>query len=128
MAPGVRAPVPRTVPRDWPLKGEFRVGSAENSLSFSFIQPGDFKFTMSNSQSTDALDDVHDTVSTVYHDLNNPLSIISGNAQFLLEISREEDLDEQFVSSAQDIKEAAQRMADSLHKLTRLKEKLENER
>jgi signal transduction histidine kinase len=81
---------------------------------------------MSNSQSTDALDDLHDTVSTVYHDLNNPLSIISGNAQFLLEISREEDLDEQFVSSAKDIKEASQRMADSLHKLTRLKEQLEN--
>jgi len=82
---------------------------------------------MSNSQSSDALDDLHETVSTVYHDLNNPLSIISGNAQFLLEISREEDLDEQFVSSAQDIREAAQRMTESLHKLTRLKEKLENE-
>lgn len=82
---------------------------------------------MSNSESTDALEDAHDTVSTVYHDLNNPLSIISGNAQFLLEISREEDLDDQFVSSAKDIKEAAHRMADSLHKLTRLKEKLEDE-
>jgi len=82
---------------------------------------------MSNSQSPDGLDDVHETVSTVYHDLNNPLSIISGNAQFLLEISREEDLDEQFVSSVQDIKEAAERMANSLHQLTRLKEKLEAE-
>lgn len=82
---------------------------------------------MSNSNGTEALDEVHDTVSSVYHDLNNPLSIISGNAQFLLEISREEDLDEQFVSSAQDIKEAAQRMADSLHQLTRLKEEIEGE-
>jgi signal transduction histidine kinase len=82
---------------------------------------------MSDSPSPEALDDVHDTVSTVYHDLNNPLSIISGNAQFLLEISREEELDEQFVSSAQDIKEAAQRMADSLHQLTRLKEQIEDE-
>jgi signal transduction histidine kinase len=82
---------------------------------------------MSNSNGTEALDEVHDTVSSVYHDLNNPLSIISGNAQFLLEISREEDLDEQFVSSAQDIKEAAQRMADSLHQLTRLKEEIEEE-
>jgi signal transduction histidine kinase len=70
---------------------------------------------------------MHETVSSVYHDLNNPLSIISGNAQFLLELSREEDLDEQFVSSARDIKEAAQRMADSLHQLTRLKEEIENE-
>ena len=82
---------------------------------------------MTESQDTESLDDVHETVSTVYHDLNNPLSIISGNAQFLLEISQEEELDEQFVSSARDIKEAAQRMADSLHQLTRLKEELEQE-
>lgn len=82
---------------------------------------------MNESTDLQSLDEVHDTVSTVYHDLNNPLSIISGNAQFLLEISEEEDLDEQFVSSARDIKEAAQRMADSLHKLTRLKQELEGE-
>lgn len=82
---------------------------------------------MSESSGTESLDEMRDTVSSVYHDLNNPLSIISGNAQFLLEISREEDLDEQFVSSAQDIKEAAQRMADSLHQLTRLKEEIEEE-
>lgn len=79
---------------------------------------------MSESEPSNSLDDVHETVSSVYHDLNNPLSIISGNAQFLLEISREEELDDQFVSSAQDIKEAAQRMADSLHQLTRLKEQI----
>lgn len=84
---------------------------------------------MSESQTSDSLDDMHETVSTVYHDLNNPLSIISGNAQFLIEISREEEeLDDQFVSSARDIKEAAQRMAESLHKLTRLKEQLEEEK
>lgn len=82
---------------------------------------------MSESNGAESLDEMHETVSSVYHDLNNPLSIISGNAQFLLEISREEDLDEQFVSSAQDIKEAAQRMADSLHRLTRLKEQMEEE-
>mgnify|MGYP002763517178 CR=1 FL=1 len=82
---------------------------------------------MSNSESPESLDDVRETVSSVHHDLNNPLSIISGNAQFLLEISQEEELDEQFVSSAQDIKEAAQRMADSLHRLARLKEEIEDE-
>lgn len=82
---------------------------------------------MSESKPPETIDEVHETVSSVYHDLNNPLSIISGNAQFLLEISQEEELDDQFVSSAQDIKQAAQRMADSLHKLTRLKEELEEE-
>ena len=82
---------------------------------------------MSNSESAESLEDVQETVSSVYHDLNNPLSIISGNAQFLLELGREEDLDDQFFSSAKDIQEAAQRMADSLHQLTRLKEELESE-
>lgn len=82
---------------------------------------------MSESQPAETIDEVHERVSSVYHDLNNPLSIISGNAQFLLEIGREEELDDQFVSSAQDIKQAAQRMADSLHQLTRLKEELEEE-
>lgn len=81
---------------------------------------------MSDSE-TDSVEEVRDTVSSVYHDLNNPLSIISGNAQFLLEIGKEEDLDEQFLSSAKDIKEAAQRMAESLHQLTRLKEELDEE-
>lgn len=82
---------------------------------------------MSESNGLDSRDEVHETVSTVYHDLNNPLSIISGNAQFLLEIGQEEDLDEQLLSSARDIKEAAERMADSLHQLTRLKEELKKE-
>jgi len=82
---------------------------------------------MSDPEPTDSLDDAHETVSSVYHDLNNPLSIISGNAQFLLEISREEDMYEQVISSAQDIREAAQRMSDSLQRLTRLKEELREE-
>lgn len=80
---------------------------------------------MSESDPTESMEEVQETVSSVHHDLNNPLSIISGNAQFLLEIGKEEELDDQFLSSARDIKEAAQRMADSLHQLTRLKKELE---
>ncbi len=80
---------------------------------------------MSEPESTDSLEDAHETVSSIYHDLNNPLSIISGNAQFLLEISREEEMDEQFVSSVRDINEAAQRMTDSLRRLTRLRDELQ---
>ena len=66
-------------------------------------------------------EEVQKTLSKVYHDLNNPLSIISGNAQFLLEISQEGDVDEQFVSSVRDIKEAAERMSEALRELTELK-------
>ena len=72
-------------------------------------------------------DDLHEAVSSVYHDLNNPLSIIAGNAQFLLELSQEKDLDEQFASSARDIQEASQRMSESLQRLTRLKDHLEDQ-
>lgn len=79
---------------------------------------------MSDPESPKSIEDLHEVVSSVYHDLNNPLSIIAGNAQFLLELSREEDVDEQFVSSVQDINEAAERMSSSLKRLTRLKEEL----
>lgn len=72
-------------------------------------------------------EELHEVISSVYHDLNNPLSIIAGNAQFLVELSQEEELDEQFLSSAQDIREASQQMSESLQRLTRLKERLKNE-
>ena len=73
-------------------------------------------------------EEIQDVLSSVHHDLNNPLSIISGNAQFLRELSREKDLDDQFTSSVQDIQEAAQQMAEVLQRLNRLKEQLENGR
>lgn len=77
---------------------------------------------MSDDSADSTAQDAQEAISSVYHDLNNPLSIISGNAQFLLELSREEDIDDQFVSSVQDIKEAAQQMAESMERLNRLKE------
>jgi len=80
-----------------------------------------------DSDSPEVLETMHEAVSSVHHDLNNPLSIISGNAQFLLELSREKDVEEQFESSARDIQEAAQRMATSLQRLARLKNELEEE-
>jgi len=82
---------------------------------------------MTDFEELEAEGDLHEAVSSVYHDLNNPLSIIAGNAQFLLELSQEKDLDEQFSSSARDIQEASQRMSESLQQLTRLKDYLENQ-
>ncbi len=38
---------------------------------------------MSDFEEPETTDELHEALSTVYHDLNNPLSIISGNAQFL---------------------------------------------
>lgn len=83
---------------------------------------------MTDYESPMTKDEIHEAISSVYHDLNNPLSIISGNAQFLLELSREEELDNQFVSSVQDIQEATQQMTESLQRLTHLKEQLEDQR
>lgn len=82
---------------------------------------------MSDKEVVEHLEEVQDAVSSVYHDLNNPLSIISGNAQFLLEMSREEELDDLFVSSVQDIQEAAQQMEDCLQQLDQLKKKVDEE-
>ncbi|WP_022835428.1 histidine kinase dimerization/phospho-acceptor domain-containing protein [Salisaeta longa] len=67
---------------------------------------------------------IEEQLATVYHDLNNPLSIISGNAQFLLELCREADLDEQFVRSVEDIQEAADRMGTSLQRLMQIRKDL----
>jgi nitrogen-specific signal transduction histidine kinase len=79
---------------------------------------------MSDIGAIESDEDIQDVVSEVYHELNNPLSIIAGNAQFLAELSKEEGLDEQFVSSARDIEEASRQMSESLRLLKRLKEQL----
>lgn len=79
---------------------------------------------MTDFEELETEEEIREAVSSVYHDLNNPLSIISGNAQFLHELSQEEELDDQFASSARDIQEACQRMAESLQRLTRLKNAL----
>jgi len=81
---------------------------------------------MSASETHEPLsDEAQQALSKVYHDLNNPLSIISGNAQFLLEISKESDVDDAFVTSIEDIHEAADRMAEALRQLMDLREEIE---
>lgn len=63
-------------------------------------------------------------VSAVYHDANNPLSIIAGNAQYLAEIAKMQELDEEIVQPLQDIDEACQRVAEELRELRRLRERI----
>jgi nitrogen-specific signal transduction histidine kinase len=72
-------------------------------------------------------EEVHDLLSTLYHDLNNPLSIIAGNAQFLRELIREADLGEPYASSVDDIQEAAERISDALNELVVMKERMNDE-
>lgn len=65
-------------------------------------------------------DDLQVALRRVTHDINNPLSIISGNAQLLLELSQVLDLDPDVANPIRDIEEASQRLADMVERLNAL--------
>ncbi len=75
-------------------------------------------------RSSELLRRVRQTISRVNHDLNNPLSIISGNAQLLAELARAFDLDGDFVQPIQDIEEASGRVSAILRRLVDLRDQL----
>ena len=58
----------------------------------------------------------------LHHEVNNPLAIISGNAQLLVELARAMDMDEDLLGPIRDIEEASRRLADSLRGLARLRD------
>ncbi len=64
-------------------------------------------------------------LGSLYHDLNNPLSIISGNIHLLLEMSNSENLGEDVVESLHDIERATSQMTHLVTKLVDLKKSLE---
>lgn len=82
------------------------------------------KSTITPPPSTDILRRVRHTISRVNHDLNNPLSIISGNAQLLVELARAYDLDGDLMQPIQDIEEASARVAGILRRLIDLRDQL----
>ena len=63
-----------------------------------------------------------DEVGRLYHDVNNPLAVISGNAQLLLEIGTSEGLSSDVMEPVADIEVAAQRLVAVLQRLARLRE------
>ena len=63
-------------------------------------------------------------MSRVNHEINNPLAIISGNAQLLLALAS--DLDPELLEPIEDIEQASHRLATSLRKLVELRNLLEN--
>lgn len=71
--------------------------------------------------------DPQQVLSAVTHDINNPLAIISGNAQLLLELSRLLDLDPDVAKPIQDIEEASRRLAAMVGRLSALREALPND-
>lgn len=70
------------------------------------------------------LPELRQRLSRIKHDANNPLAIISGNAQLLLELARAMDLGADFIEPLQDIEEACDRVSEALHELTLLKRSL----
>ena len=65
------------------------------------------------------------TLSKVFHDTNNPLSIVSGNAQYVLELSKALDLDDEVIQPVRDIEEATERVAEGLKDLSRMRDEID---
>ncbi|MEM6782533.1 MAG: hypothetical protein AAF624_02230 [Bacteroidota bacterium] len=63
-------------------------------------------------------------VGRVTHDINNPMTTISGNAQFVKELGSMMDLDPMLLTAIEHIAEASQQLTGELDKLNRLKQHL----
>ena len=61
-------------------------------------------------------------ISSAQHDINNPLSIIMGNAQLLAELAQAMNLGDDILQPAKDILDAGQRISDSLEEFDEIKE------
>ena len=72
------------------------------------------------------LEHVHRSLSSIKHDINNPVSVISGNAQLLMELARVDQLDD-YMESLQDIEEAAAQITDLLGRVDTLRARLESQ-
>ena len=64
------------------------------------------------------------TIASVCHDLNNPLSIISGNAQLLRQIAASMNLGDDVQDSLRDIERAVEQVSVQLERLSRLNDRL----
>ena len=64
--------------------------------------------------------DLQVAITRVTHDINNPLAVISGNAQLLLELARALDLDPDVAKPIQDIEAASQQLAHMVERLNGL--------
>jgi len=64
------------------------------------------------------------SLGRIFHDTNNPLAIVSGNAQFLLEVGRSMELESDLIQPMQDIEEASERVADGLKEISMLRDRI----
>lgn len=71
-----------------------------------------------------SLSEVRNALSEMRHDINNPLAIISGNVQYLLEVARAAEYGDQVSEPLQDIEEASRQITNSLQELDEIQESL----
>ncbi|MFN3597009.1 MAG: hypothetical protein ACK41D_07035 [Rubricoccaceae bacterium] len=71
------------------------------------------------------LDEVRGEMARVAHALNNPLAVIHGNAQYVLELARALDLDEAMVAPVRDIEEAGGRLSELFGEITALRQRID---
>jgi signal transduction histidine kinase len=85
---------------------------------------------MSTLESPDAneletiLKDLRGRLSRIHHDLNNPLSIISGNAQLLQELAKALDVDDELAGPLDDLERAVDKLTESADQLIIVREML----
>ncbi len=65
----------------------------------------------------DALDDIRRRLSRIHHDINNPLSIVSGNIQLLQELSKALAVNEDFSGPLNDIEQSVDQLTASIDEL-----------
>ena len=70
------------------------------------------------------LDALRTETGAVAHAINNPLTVIAGNAQFLGELARMGGLDPAFARSVEDIEAAAQQLSEALGRLAALRQRI----
>lgn len=65
----------------------------------------------------DALHDIRKRLSRIHHDMNNPLSIVSGNIQLLQELSQALTVNDDFSGPLHDIEQSVDQLAASIDEL-----------
>lgn len=90
------------------------------------VSPAPVRITVEHGVGDEALyTDLLVTLSKVVHSINNPLAIISGHAQLLLELSESEGFDSEVVTYLQNIEEASQRLAVELGELRDVRDEVQ---
>ena len=69
-------------------------------------------------------DELRDTLSEILHDVNNPLSIIHGNAQFLMEVTADDSDNAHIREALRDIHDATNELSTRLRRLEDVRDEL----